>query len=751
MANKGIKSLWGYPLIDEKGRNAIDSVRSNLENNFQKKTDDTLGTTDKTVPGAINEIKNNIDTIGDNFTSEKTETKYDMKYNGKSIGSINIELEEDQIAGGDGSFNIDLTPYQTKNDDTLTTTNKTIIGGINEIKNDIIGNKDTLTTTNKTNIVSSINEVNAQCKDIENKTITTEERTKLTSLNNYDDSDIKTNIQSVQQQVNNLVLGAVGDGNNAEVVQARGNYSILNDRLNAYDGIIKDSNVNALEKMNVASLEIFNKSSYMEKITPTINNNVCVKLDGTMNPTTPEYKSLEFDVQNKNYIYVKNFNVVKASDDYCLYCIIDSTNGVLNVVTGENQTLNELIFIPANGAKIRFTCATSTYANGEVFSYTNIKDVIDDKSSYEYVNNTVDKVDKIYEVDNLYDKNSTEIMKGHFLSGAGDITERADKFVTNFMPVTENDTIYGNFMAPTYFVCYDADKTMLGADYIDTRPEGISLGNLSSISKDKLSTLAYIRFSNDLPYIDSMTITKTPTYRAREHKVLPIKNLKETNNGMINFWEGKIGDSLGDSLTEQGFFQRYTSMYFNLKSFSNHGVGGSKLSGADIDSSRPSMWQDSRINALKSDANFITILGGQNDGDVEIGTISKTNMDTNTYVGALNTIIDKVYTKYNGNIKIILCTPFYVPSEGDDGERFIKLDKAVIEIGRLHGLPVADFGGNCGANKYTKDLYWGTTDKTHPIEDFYRDRITPILIDTMKKIEPIDYTKCNSLTYQISQ
>ena len=140
--NKGIKSLWGYPLIDEKGRNAINDVRSNLENSFQKKNDDTLGTTDKTVPGAINEIKNSVDNIGDNFTSEQTDTKYDMKYNGKTIGSINIELEEDQITGGDGSFNINLTPYQTKNDDNLTTTNKTISGAINE--------------------------VNTQCKDIAN-------------------------------------------------------------------------------------------------------------------------------------------------------------------------------------------------------------------------------------------------------------------------------------------------------------------------------------------------------------------------------------------------------------------------------------------------------------------------------------------------------------------------------------------------------------------------------------------------------
>ena len=54
--NKGIKSLWGYPLIDSKGRHAIDDVRSNLENNFQKKTDDTLTTTDKSISGAINEV-----------------------------------------------------------------------------------------------------------------------------------------------------------------------------------------------------------------------------------------------------------------------------------------------------------------------------------------------------------------------------------------------------------------------------------------------------------------------------------------------------------------------------------------------------------------------------------------------------------------------------------------------------------------------------------------------------------------------
>ena len=48
----------------------------------------------------------------------------------------------------------------------------------------------------------------------------------------------KSTTQSIQQQVNNLVLGAVGDGNNAEVIQARGKFNTLNDRLCATDKYI---------------------------------------------------------------------------------------------------------------------------------------------------------------------------------------------------------------------------------------------------------------------------------------------------------------------------------------------------------------------------------------------------------------------------------------------------------------------------------------------------------------------------------
>ena len=142
--NKGIKQLWGYDLIDSKARNAISSTRSSLENDFQKKTDDTLGTTSKTIPGAINEIKDSVDNLDGKFSVEQTDTKYDMKYNGKTIANIGLTLTDDQIAGGDGSFNIDLSPYQTKTDTSLTTNDKTISGAIKELNTqykDIANNK----------------------------------------------------------------------------------------------------------------------------------------------------------------------------------------------------------------------------------------------------------------------------------------------------------------------------------------------------------------------------------------------------------------------------------------------------------------------------------------------------------------------------------------------------------------------------------------------------------------------------------
>ena len=79
----------------------------------------------------------------------------------------------------------------------------------------------TLTTTDKT-LIGSINEVNAQFKDIAKKTITTEERAKLNSLENYDDTSVKNDIQTQKSRIDTFTTLQEGSTTgDAELIDAR--------------------------------------------------------------------------------------------------------------------------------------------------------------------------------------------------------------------------------------------------------------------------------------------------------------------------------------------------------------------------------------------------------------------------------------------------------------------------------------------------------------------------------------------------
>ena len=268
--NKGLKELWGYPLIDEKARNAISDTRSSLENDFQKKTDDTLGTTDKTVPGAINEIKNNIDTIGDNFTSEQSDTKYDMKYKGKSIGSIGMELAEDKIIGEGGSFNIDLTPYQTKTDTSLTTTDKTISGAIKEL--------------------------NTQYKDIKN------EKVNISSLSyiNAKDNGAKGDGITDDSDIINLLLKT-----NKNIILNNGKYYIGKTIEIPENGNVLMENAEILLKDDI-DLFIFNNNSRME--------NIIINTDNCASYTKSLIKNNNSGIKNNVFIDVKVKRTIDEAD-----------------------------------------------------------------------------------------------------------------------------------------------------------------------------------------------------------------------------------------------------------------------------------------------------------------------------------------------------------------------------------------------------------------------------------------------------
>ena len=53
-------------------------------------------------------------------------------------------------------------------------------------------------------------------------------------------------------------------------------------------------------------------------------------------------------------------------------------------------------------------------------------------------------------------------------------------------------------------------------------------------------------------------------------------------------------------------------------------------------------------------------------------------------------------------------------------------------------------------NISTADIYWGA-DRIHPLEKFYKEKLTPILVDTLQKVKPINYNICNFVSRGIDQ
>lgn len=152
---KGIKQLYGYPLIDQTARNDI-------KNNYQKKTDENLQTTDKTIVGSINEVavqckeKANkyyvlsneysnlnecIDNLNDFYELKLLEKKYSLnkplniRKNIKIKGKATISTEDTTF---DSVINVQDVDYVEIDDINITTKNirstDTIMGIIN-IKN----------------------------------------------------------------------------------------------------------------------------------------------------------------------------------------------------------------------------------------------------------------------------------------------------------------------------------------------------------------------------------------------------------------------------------------------------------------------------------------------------------------------------------------------------------------------------------------------------------------------------------------
>lgn len=221
---------------------------------YQPKNDDTLATTNKTIVGAINELKTNVNNISvPTKTSQLTnDSGYITNSDIPTIPSKVSQLANDSnyvtqtemtdaIAGAVSGGTVDLTGYQKSNDINLATTNKTVVGAINELKDSIDnfkgGTGEGLTNEEKQQLADaythsqsphvSVNDIPTKVSDLENDSsfVTQTEMTNainnaqlgggntevdLTNYQTIQEDTLTTTAKTIPEAINELKSGIEG-------------------------------------------------------------------------------------------------------------------------------------------------------------------------------------------------------------------------------------------------------------------------------------------------------------------------------------------------------------------------------------------------------------------------------------------------------------------------------------------------------------------------------------------------------------
>lgn len=505
------------------------------------------------------------------------------------------------------------------------------------------------------------------------------------------------------------------------------------------------------------------KFSIIKFLDKVILSGKLIKADGTIDTVGGEYNLVKVNVLNEPRIHVKGtiFQRAGVSYEYVSYAFVDNSGAVIDSTKFDTKkSVDEWFECPNNSAYVLFSVETNSLNDFELYLYSSISEELDKKEDKSSMQNIKDDISLIDSVKKYLISGNTKV-DYNFVVGETfkEFRTKAHNIIKNFKCQLYDNIVYQWQMKTTNnFAHQYGTNIQLSIGHIDEK-ENIeyyaqNILALTNFSHPNMSNANYIRFD----YTDTWT-------NVADNQSIDYINIFQLSDGdnysgffltdckpLTNYWHNKIGDSIGDSITGQGFFQKYVKNYFGLQYFYNHGIGGTKMSGGTTEYG-DAMWMDSRVNALSPYADFITVMGGQNDTNVEIGNVDISNSDTDTYCGAFNVLISKLLYKYckcagyysgidySGitqidiakYVTVIPLTQFYVPNTTSQLEE--KAD-AIRNLSQMWSLKIADLKSECGSNFGVADIYWGT-DRTHPLESFHRDRIAPIIISVMENNKPV--------------
>ena len=500
----------------------------------------------------------------------------------------------------------------------------------------------------------------------------------------------KKETDNIQQQVNNLVLGAVGDGNNAEVIQARGSYSVLNDRL-------------------ISIEDLFNKLD-VSNISLTIVNGYYISTGGNL-------------VINANYNYsepilLKNGETItvlanaKGTNVRTIgLCMADGT-GINDGVVGIGDVETWYEYTATNDCYVR-ACSFKTT---KMVSYKIIKKA--DNYKFEKVSKSVDTLINSVELLGVDDVNVDFTTGGYVSTGGRIITDGASSFMYSaLIPIKKGQTIRallnsGSSSNPISVISkWESESSETGTSVIDASTDELkwyeyeanedTFVRLCTLKSVVPTVIVYVKnvsnndFNEKIEYLKNEIDNKTDIYKAVFNNVIC------------------IGDSLSAGSRGSGA-NPYTVPEISYPVQLGKITGWNVTKDAHPGISASGYWNTYGNVKDYSEFDTVIVFLGTNKGltdTLEEDVVGDNYTDyANTNTGCYCKLIEKIKSD-NQKVNIFLCTLF--------AKQYSSSTNPVIQkIANKYDLKVID----CNLEKYYSSSY-EYYNVFHPFDSVHMDRI----------------------------
>lgn len=451
------------------------------------------------------------------------------------------------------------------------------------------------------------------------------------------------------------------------------------------------------------------------------------------------------------YLPVQNGDVIRYTYDSGMgeghsVFMYDTNKNYLSNITGTvdaNNTYRTATIANANAVYIRvsFTKTVSTNAmitkNNAYPSYyitCAIYNVLN--NAYQITENNLNMISVSQTSDNILD--TSKNLTGNYLNGSS-LVANSSYFTSDFIPVINGDTIrysYDSNMGLNHGVyLYDSNK-----NYLTNTVGSLDVNSIYRTSVLNNTNVAYIRISYFNSSLNTAMIIKNKSYPASYVAYSSKKYLNDNfslNNTQLtqvqqssiaNPLSGKIISFNGDSICYgAGFGGGYGQIIANRNNmiYENRGVSGGTIASNTYSdpptNSQPRHWVSTDIVNMRSDADYIILEGGVNDGTlatpVPMGTITtdySSTLDTTTFCGAFEYMLQQAINRYPGK-KIGY---IFVHNMSSAQANY---NSNAVQILQKWGIPFIDLYHNCPSLNYNSYLKTNYTsgDGWHPNQQGY--------------------------------